>query len=126
MSVTRDFSVLVGKTIVAIEGAEQFSEEIRIMCTDGNEYRMLHHQDCCENVTINDVAGDVADLIGGTVTRAEEVSSAESPPDYVNEYPGESQTWTYYKIDTEKGGVTIRWLGESNGYYSEGVNFEQV
>jgi hypothetical protein len=54
---------------------------------------------------------------------AEEVVSENS--EHAPQYP-DSWTWTFYKFATIKGYVTIRWLGESNGYYSESVDFEVI
>lgn len=101
-------------------------DEIVFLAEDGSAYKLFHVQDCCETVTIEDVCGDLRDLEGSPVIVAEEVISTENPDDApVSEYQ-DSFTWTFYKIDTEKGGVTIRWYGESNGYYSESVDFERV
>lgn len=59
------------------------------------------------------------DLVGSPLLQAEEVS-ADDPEDYPD-YDQEYHTWAFYKFATIKGSVTLRWLGESNGYYSEEV-----
>lgn len=117
------FEALAGKILVKIEGLENGSESVRLKCSDGSEYVMYHSQDCCESVQVEDIVGDVADLLDSPIVRAEEVSGETSPDGWKLDYTPESFTWTFYKIDTQKGGVTIRWLGTSNGYYSESVSF---
>ena len=108
--------VLKGKTLASLvdEG-----NELVFKTTDGETYRMYHEQDCCESVVLEDVVGDLEDLVGSEILIAEEVDG-ESPADF-EAY--ESYTWTFYKFATRKGYVDLRWLGQSNGYYSEGVSF---
>lgn len=117
-------SILKGKTITNIEGLEKDSDEVYIKTSDGSVYYMFHDQECCESVWIEDVCGDVEDLIGSPVLVAEEVCSDEYEP--LNKESDESYTWTFYKLATAKGYVDIRWYGTSNGYYSEGVDFKQL
>ena len=119
-----EFSTLLGKTLSKIDKSD---DRIIFETADGEEFRMYHDQDCCEHVTIEDIAGDLEDLIGNPITLAEDVSSDEWPDDVEKEkYEPESFTWTFYKLATIKGSVTIRWYGSSNGYYSESVSFEKV
>jgi len=122
-----DFSALVGKTLASVQGAVG-DEEMTFACTDGSEYRLYHSQDCCESVNVEDIIGDVADIIGSPILKAEEATSSENPPDAKKEtieYQ-DSFTWSFYKIDTIKGGVTIRWYGSSNGYYGETADFVEL
>jgi len=86
---------------------------------DGQRFVFAHMQDCCESVDINDITGDLQDLVGSPMLQAEEVSGV-TPVDF-DEGDHESVTWTFYKFGTRKGWVDVRWLGESNGYYSESV-----
>jgi hypothetical protein len=81
---------------------------------------MYHERDCCETVEVEDVCGDMRDIIGSPILVAEESESGLKTGSY------ESETWTFYKIDTAQGGVTIRWYGTSNGYYSERVDFRKL
>lgn len=113
---------LMGQTIASIEAFEG-GEEVVFTLQDGRKLVMCHHQDCCERVTVEDICGDLADLLGYPVVLAEESSSNKNPPGVNVEYQ-DSFTWTFYSIGTAKGCVTIRWYGSSNGYYSESVNCE--
>ena len=116
-------SELLGKTITEIKGGVG-DDRMEIKTSDGCFYVFYHSQDCCESCDIEDIAGDIQDLIGEPLLMAEEVESRENPADYKpGEYGQDSFTWTFYKLATRKGGVTIRWYGESNGYYSESVDF---
>ena len=118
------FSDLQGKTLANIEG-KVGSEKIVFTTIDNERYIIDHYQDCCESVTIEDIVGDLGDLIGNPVLMAEEVvNEGNVNPEGVTipEYQ-DSFTWTFYKLATIKGYVTIRWYGASNGYYSERVDF---
>lgn len=113
------FEELLGKTIIDICGAEPKSEHIAIICDDGSKYLMYHEQDCCESVDVEDICGDITCLLNMPITKAEEVTE---------EGDGKwgTHTWTFYHLATVKGYVTIRWYGESNGYYSESVTFAKI
>jgi hypothetical protein len=113
------FSDLIGKTLVKIEGAVNGNDEITFVTSGGEVFKMYHSQDCCERVVIDDVVGDIADLIGTPIRNASEDTNSDDPKE---EYE-ESFTWTFYNIYTSKGHVTIKWYGASNGFYSEGVDF---
>ena len=62
-----EVSELLGKTLVAITGADEGNDEIIFECSDGSKYRMFHDQECCENVTIEDICGDVCMFDGKNV-----------------------------------------------------------
>lgn len=110
---------LLGKTMTSVENK---GDELVFTTTEGKSFKLYHSQDCCEDVRIESVVGDLADLVGEPLLVAEE-SSGETPADYKFRYEPKSYTWTFYKFATRKGYVDVRWLGESNGFYSESVNF---
>lgn len=109
------------------------NDRITFHTTCDQQFRMLHHQNCCESVCIEDIEGDWNDLLNLPLVVAEEVSDAEQQvlnlligvPDKSADSDS-SETWTFYRLATAKGWVIIRWYGTSNGYYSESVDFERV
>lgn len=119
-----EINVLLGKTLKGIVGMSKESEEIIFECTDGSKYKMYHDQNCCETVQLEDIIGDVIDLVGSPITMAEDVSNESETDEFKRGL--DSYTWTWYKLATIKGYVTLRWLGESNGYYGEEVDIMEL
>ena len=113
----RGMAQMLGKTFVQVSGSVD-SDEMLFETAQGERFLFAHMQDCCETVRINDIVGDLQDLVGEPLLIAEEVSGATEP----DEEHYESYTYTFYKFATRKGYVDVRWLGESNGYYSERVD----
>lgn len=130
------FSDLKGLTLASVT-VDEDKKWIRFETADGRSFVMEHDQDCCESVYVEDIVGDLADLIAHPIEIALEVSHADGEPDCPKP-PGddamekdgyadhESYRWTFYKLATIKGYVDIRWFGSSNGYYSEAVSFREV
>lgn len=117
------FHNMIGRVMTEAQGVESGSDFMTLVCEDGSKFEFYHEQDCCESVSIYDVIGDPLDLVGSPIVMAEAISSEDPPTDYM---PSDSYTWTFYKFATAKGFVTVRWLGESNGYYSEGVSYRET
>lgn len=121
-----NFSALKGKVLKSITGLDLGSESVKFITADGKTYLMYYVHECCATCDVEEVIGDVEDLIGSEILLAEEVVQRDENPEGVKipEYQ-DSFTWTFYKLSTIKGSVTIRWYGSSNGYYSESVYFEE-
>lgn len=100
------FEDLLGKTLSSVHVIED--KEIIFSLPNDEQYKLYHLQDCCESVTIEDINGDIQDLVGSPILMAEVVTQkGVNPEGIIVEYQ-DSFTWTFYKLATIKGYVTIR------------------
>lgn len=122
-----DLKDIIGKTMESVfRGAYERQDALIFETTDGEKFILGHKQVCCEYVTIDDICGDLDDLVGSPIVMSEYASNDD--PQFTKpcgEYD-DSFTWTFYKFATVKGYVDVRFYGTSNGYYSERVDFLKV
>ncbi len=89
---------------------------------DGSGYVFYHYQDCCEDVYIEDICGDLYDLEDTPILTAQVIGGESLESD-----DGETYTdWYFYKFETIRGSVVIRWCGTSNGCYSTKVQMKKI
>src|SRR2546428_443005 len=104
-------------------------DRVHISTHDGNRVRsfdLYHSQDCCESVRLYDVQGDPASLLIQKLAEVKETiiewnDGTEKPVAWPTDIPrpSESGTVTLFEFTGSNGAVvTLRWLGQSNGYYS--------
>ena len=134
MNITMDY--FIGKTIEHIKKiiACTVHEEDRLIfkLKTGETIVMEHEQECCEDVSIKDINGDLDDIINSPILSSEEYSKDYECCEYnilescCECYGYNKLLWTFYKLSTIKGSVKIRWLGESNGYGSEKVYLKLI
>lgn len=113
-----NISELVGKTF---QNVYTIGEDALVFENNQEKFIFYHWQDCCEHVNIEDITGDLSDLVNTPILLAEERTSDDPP----KEEWDESYKWTFYEFRTIRGSVTVRWYGESNGYYSTSVDFRK-
>jgi hypothetical protein len=116
-----------GKTIQEIRGCKKHSDEVTIKFTDGSCLKFYHKQDCCETVLLEDFDATPEDLVNAKIISIEEriSNSNENEIKPLNTLD-QSYTWSFYVIKTSKFTMTMRWYGESNGWYSETVDIDYL
>ena len=112
---------MLNKVMISVEN----KDDEALIFTDNynNRYIFYHEQDCCESVLIEDITGELENLLNSPILVAEERIDEDLTSESSDEY---TSVWTFYEFATNKGSVTVRWYGSSNGYYSEDVNFKII
>lgn len=94
-----EFCHIAGKTVDDIRDCKPESGSVTFRFDDGTYCTLGYHRGCCESPHVDDVAGNLDSLVGQVVVTAEEHSFDSS----------DGSLWTFHRISTGKGAVTIRW-----------------
>ena len=116
-----EFSDLVGEVLDAVD-IDREENQILLTTRSGRKFLVYHEQDCCETVAISGQDGSFDKLIGKPIVEARgfAVDTGESESDY------DSQTTTTLVFRVDDQTVISRWVGDSNGYYSESVDIAEL
>jgi hypothetical protein len=121
MTETTIYKHMIGKTMKSVTG-EKGDEDMCFVEEGGAVHKFWYEHDCCASCSIEDICGELSDLTGSPIIEATETVNGDDMPNIPAHWG--SHTWTFYRFSTAKGTVTVRWFGESNGYYSESVSYK--
>jgi hypothetical protein len=114
------FDVLVGEVLDAVD-IDREENQILLTTRSGRKFLVYHEQDCCEKVQIVGQDGSFDKLIGKPIVEARDIAV-----DTTEEGIDDSQTTTTLVFRVDDQTVISRWVGDSNGYYSESVDIAEL
>jgi hypothetical protein len=90
-------------------------DEILFIDSDDKKYLMWHDQDFNERMYIENICGDLDDILNSPILFVDEtiIDNKES-----------HEKFTFYRLATTKGSVTVRWCGEYNSRSSVSFGVE--
>jgi hypothetical protein len=93
--------------------------EILLVNKWGGQCKLFHDYCCCEHFEFLDLDVDelYQTLYHKPITQVELVTKEKDDTKDDPQYG--SGTWSYFKLSTNNGTVTLRGYGSSNGFYSE-------
>ena len=110
---------------MVVDYIDEWENEIIITTQSGRRFKFYHNQNCCEEVRIWDTKGNLKTLWGKKLISVTQ-DAYDNLPKGVEYQPDESYTWTEITFKTTEDTVISRWIGESNGYYSQEVDFTEL
>ncbi len=115
----REITKIIGKVPVAVYQTKiEHDDGLKFEFDDGTCCIFYHDNICCESVWIEEIIGDLEDLIGNPLLVAEErYKDNDGLADCEN-----FQGWTFYTFRNIKGTVDVRFYGASNGNYGVKVS----
>tara|TARA_R110000803_G_scaffold22351_5_gene55762 strand:+ start:1924 stop:2295 length:372 start_codon:yes stop_codon:yes gene_type:complete len=114
---TEVLNSLQGETLAYID---ESPDQVLLTTVSGREFQVYHRQDCCESVGIEDTEGNWHDLVGKPLLSVDEECEDAS------DRSSDSATATRLTFKVDGATVINKWIGESNGYYSESITIEEI
>lgn len=101
------------------------NDEVIFTTESGKRYKMYHYQNCCERVKlIDDYEEVLKSMVGKKVERLdiEYYDGSEHPAHDVYD----SSTISEFTFRVNGATEIIKWFGNSNGYYCEKAELEEI
>ncbi len=114
-----EFSALVGEVLDAVD-IDREENQILLTTRSGRRFLVYHEQDCCETVAISGQDGSFDRLIGKPIVEARDFAVDTGD----DEIDSQTTTTLVFRVDDQT--VISRWIGDSNGYYSESVDIAEL